>query len=90
MVLVNNMPEIKTNENIIIDKSDRIDLTPNPVIVLRGNQIIGGVTQGNIEGANHNVENITKPLQSPNFKQGVKGWRLNSNGILEANGAVIT
>lgn len=85
------MPIINTQERVIVsqDKEPIFDISPDLVTSLRGNQIIGGVTQGNIEAATPQ-NNITRPLQSPNFKQGTTGWRLNSNGILEANGAIIT
>jgi hypothetical protein len=32
--------------------------------------------------------NFGKPIQSTNFKIGVTGWRLNSNGTVEINGNV--
>jgi len=32
-------------------------------------------------------EDIAAVKQSPNFKSGVKGWKLNSNGIMEAREA---
>ena len=32
-------------------------------------------------------EDMTATKQSPNFKSGSKGWRLNSNGIIEAREA---
>lgn len=32
------------------------------------------------------VQDITLPQQSPNFVYGVSGWRLNSNGIIDAVG----
>lgn len=35
------------------------------------------------------VQDITLPQQSPNFVYGVSGWRLNSNGIIDAVGVNI-
>lgn len=32
-------------------------------------------------------EDVAQPIQSPNFKQNTTGWKLGSNGLLEANGA---
>lgn len=36
------------------------------------------------------VQDITTPTQSPNFVYGVSGWRLNSNGIIDAVGVNIS
>lgn len=84
------MPIINTQDRVIVSQDTEVfDIVPDQVTPLKGNQVIGGVTQGNIEAATPQ-NNITKPFQSPNFKQGQTGWRLNSNGILEANGAIIT
>lgn len=33
-----------------------------------------------------NIQDITLPQQSPNFVYGVSGWRLNSNGVIDAVG----
>lgn len=35
------------------------------------------------------VQDITTPTQSPNFVYGVSGWRLNSNGVIDAVGVNI-
>lgn len=35
-------------------------------------------------------KDITEVQQSPNFKTGVKGWRLNSNGVMEANAGIFS
>lgn len=84
------MPQINLQDRITLETDkETIDITPSPIPTLRGNEIIGGKTQASLESPVF-VENITKPFQSPNFKQGTTGWRLNSNGILEANGAIIT
>lgn|SRR3990167_883885 len=32
-------------------------------------------------------QDVAQPIQSPNFKQNTTGWKLGSNGLLEANGA---
>lgn len=75
---------------VVFEKNDMIDVSPNPVPIFNGNQIIGVSRVGDIQAGAPQLDSITKTLQSPNFKQGTTGWRLNSNGILEANGAIIT
>ncbi len=82
--------EIKTNERIVYskEKEEIFDIAPNKVTPFTGENVIGSVAPGTI--AENARQDITKPFQSPNFKQGTTGWRLNSNGILEANGAIIT
>lgn len=76
--------EIKTNEKIIIAQDkDIFDIVPDKVILFRGDTLIGGVSQGTI--AENARPDITRPFQSPNFKQGVSGWRLNSNGKSQLN-----
>ena len=82
--------EIKTQERITYskEKEETIDLAPDKITPFTGDNVIGGVSQGTI--AENARESITRPFQSPNFKQNTTGWRLNSNGILEANGAIIT
>ena len=84
MAVVNNEPKV------VFEKSDMIDVSPNPVPILNGNQIIGVARIGDIQAGAPQLDSITKAFQSPNFKSGTTGWRLNSNGILEANGAIIT
>lgn len=70
------------------DKDTVVDIVPDKVVAFRGEEVIGAVSVGTV--AESARQDITRPLQSPNFKQGQTGWRLNSNGILEANGAIIT
>jgi hypothetical protein len=84
------MAQIKPEERIIYakEKEEVFDVSPDKITVFTGDELIGGVSQGTV--AENARPNITAPLQSPNFKQGTTGWRLNSNGILEANGAIIT
>lgn len=84
MAIVNNNEKV----TFIYDKGDVFDASPDKVVVFRGEEVIGAVPIGSV--AENARQDITRPLQSPNFKQGQTGWRLNSNGILEANGAIIT
>lgn len=67
-------------DNITYDKSNEavIDIAPDVIEVVKG---------GDIEV--DDITNITKPFQSPNFKSGVSGWRLNSNGVIQAVGVEI-
>jgi hypothetical protein len=51
-----------------------IDIAPDTVKVEKPEEIFT------------NVQDITLPQQSPNFIYGVSGWRLNSNGIIDAVG----
>lgn len=53
---------------------ETIDISPDKVEVTKPEQIFT------------DVQDITLPQQSPNFVKGVSGWRLNSNGIIEAVG----
>lgn len=82
--------KVNNEEKIIYakEKDEVFDLAPDKVEPFTGDTFIGGVSQGTV--AENARPNITAPLQSPNFKQGTTGWRLNSNGVLEANGAIIT
>jgi len=84
------MAQVNNNDKIIYSKEQEeyIDVAPNKITPFKGDEFIGAVYQGAI--AESARQDITRPLQSPNFKQGTTGWRLNSNGILEANGAIIT
>lgn len=84
------MAQVNNEQNITYEKSDIIDVSPAPVPTLKGNQIIGVNRPGDIQAEAPQLDSIVKPIQSPNFQSGTKGWRLNSNGILEAYDAVIT
>lgn len=84
MAVVNSQDKITFS----YDKDTVVDIVPDKVGAFRGEEIIGAVPIGTV--AANARQDITRPLQSPNFKQGTTGWRLNSNGILEANGAIIT
>lgn len=84
------MAQVNSEDKIIYEKSDTIEISTSPVSTLKGNQIIGVTRTGDIQAEAPQLPSIAKPFQSPNFKQGVTGWRLNSNGVLEANGAIIT
>ena len=67
----------QTNNNIDISP----DVIPTKKIgdVLVNNGVYGINTLG-----------IGKTIQSTNFKKGSTGWRLASNGVLEAHGTIIT
>lgn len=84
MVVQNN-----NNDKITFSSDVEVfDASPDKLTQFKGDELIGGVSQGTV--ANNAKPDITRPIQSPNFKSGTTGWRLNSNGILEANGAIIT
>ena len=57
-----------------IDDKNTIDAAPDKVEVK---------TQ---EETFTDIQDITLPQQSPNFIYGVSGWRLNSNGVIDAVG----
>ena len=59
------------------DEKDVIDIAPNKTETKKPEQIFT------------EVQDITLPQQSPNFVYGVSGWRLNSNGIIDAVGVNI-
>ena len=81
--------KIDVTQKIITRGNEQIfDLSPDKVTPFVGDDLIGGVPQGAI--AENARPNITAPLQSPNFKQGTTGWRLSSNGVLEAYNSIIT
>ncbi len=83
------MAQVNNEDKVVYDNTkEYVDIAPNTVTQFKGEQLIGGVSQGTV--ANNARPDITRPIQSPNFKQNTTGWRLNSNGILEAHGAIIT
>lgn len=83
------MAQVNNDNKVVYEATNEyIDIAPNVVTQFRGEQLIGGVSQGTV--AENARPDITRPIQSPNFKQNTTGWRLNSNGILEAHGAIIT
>lgn len=51
-----------------------IDLVPDKIPLKKNEELFNTITD------------ITLPQQSPNFVYGVSGWRLNSNGIIDAVG----
>lgn len=56
------------------DDKEIIDIVPDKVEVKKQEQVFT------------EIQDITAPTQSPNFIYGVTGWRLNSNGIIDAVG----
>lgn len=76
-----------------IDKSEELyDIAPDQLPVIKGGEILQNPGVGIIGATPYGVgiSNIATPYQSPNFKAGVSGWRLNSNGIIEATGVQIS
>ena len=78
------MAALNKEDKIIYENSGIIDVAPNVIERTTGQQLIDNHL------AADEKSNIATVTQSPNFRSGVSGWRLNSNGILEANGAIIT
>lgn len=81
---------IDNAQNIIIEEDGApIDISPDKIPINDLDTLLG---RQNGVGENYgtSVSNIAKPFQSPNFKSGVSGWRLNSNGIIEAVGVVLS
>ena len=59
------------------DEKNIVDVSPDKLEIKKQEQIFT------------DVQDITLPQQSPNFVYGVSGWRLNSNGIIDAVGVNI-
>lgn len=59
------------------DDKKTLDAAPDEVEVKKQEQVFT------------DFQDITLPQQSPNFVYGVSGWRLNSNGIIDAVGVNI-
>ena len=80
-----------------IDSSTKISQDTNVPIDIAVDRIpqnnldaLLGRENGMGESYGTGVSQIAKPYQSPNFKQGVSGWRLGSNGIIEAVGVILS
>lgn len=73
----------QNKQKIIYENTDVLDIAPDVVAQITGQQLIDNHI------ANEEKSNIATVTQSPNFKSGVSGWRLNSNGIIEATGVQI-
>lgn len=74
----------QNSQNIAVDTNViPIDIAPDPIPRRTMIELLGSDQAGVAQS------NIAKPFQSPNFKSGVSGWRLNSNGIIEAVGVQI-
>lgn len=73
----------QNKQKIIYENTDVFDIAPDVVAQITGQQLIDNHI------ANEEKSNIATVTQSPNFKSGVSGWRLNSNGIIEATGVQI-
>lgn len=58
--------------------TNEIDISPDPIEIKT------------IEETLVKDEDPFKPIQSPNFKSGEVGWRASSNGLFEANGAMMS
>ena len=77
-----NSPE--NAKNISLDTNPPIDISPDKIPEKSMDALLGK------DQPNQSNSNIAKVFQSPNFKSGVSGWRLNSNGIIEAVGVIIS
>lgn len=73
----------QNKQKVIYSESDIVDIAPDVVTQITGQQLIDNHI------VNEEKSNIATVTQSPNFKSGVSGWRLNSNGIIEATGVQI-
>lgn len=66
------------NNNKTLETDDKsLDISPDKLEVKKNEQVFT------------EFQDITTPTQSPNFVYGVSGWRLNSNGIIDAVGVNI-
>ena len=77
------MAELNREDKIIYEDEGIVDIAPNVVEQTTGQQLIDASINADKDS---NIATIT---QSPNFKSGVSGWKLNSNGIIEATGVQI-
>lgn len=77
------MAEVNRVNKIVVEEQGIIDIAPDVVKQLTGQELIDASI------ASDEKSNVAKVTQSPNFKSGVSGWRLNSNGIIEATGVQI-
>lgn len=73
----------QNNPKVVYSDNDIIDIAPDVVAQITGQQLIDNHI------TNEEKSNVATVTQSPNFKSGVSGWRLNSNGIIEATGVQI-
>jgi hypothetical protein len=65
--------------------NQNIDISPDVIPTKKiGDVLVNNGTYG------INTLGIGKTIQSTNFKKGSTGWRLASNGVLEAHGTIIT
>lgn len=75
----------QNKENKINKENDGvIDIKPDTVKQITGQELSDAHAEA------EDKSNIATVTQSPNFKSGVSGWRLNSNGVIEATGVIIT
>ena len=73
----------QNKQKVIYSENDIVDIAPDVVTQITGQQLIDNHI------ANEEKSNIATATQSPNFKSGVSGWKLHSNGIIEAVGVQI-
>lgn len=59
------------------DEKNIIDIVPNKVEPKKNEELF------------QEIQDTTAPTQSPNFIYGQTGWRLNSNGVIDATGVNI-
>lgn len=84
------MAQINETDKIVQEESEVIDIAPDLVETKKGSELFGNGGNGLGEEYGVGISNIARPYQSPNFKAGVSGWRLNSNGIIQAVGVEIS
>lgn len=84
-----NNPENSSNILPIPETSGRpVDINEDTIQSQNLDAALGREINPNNYGTSNSQ--IAKPFQSPNFKPGISGWRLNSNGVIEAVDVVLS
>ena len=83
------MAIVNENDKIIVEETEVVDIAPDLVEIKKGSELFGSTSEGTGQDYGTGISNIARPYQSPNFKAGISGWRLNSNGIIQAVGVEI-
>ncbi len=77
------------NDKIIYEDAPQ-EIVPDNVQPVSGEELFAEKSTGEASIYGSGVANIARPYQSSNFRAGVSGWRLNSNGIIQAVGVELS